>query len=55
MDHYKGYRLGLYLVYGFLRRYATVGLLQLICERSHTSIKNSSGADWPGKGATLPP
>jgi hypothetical protein len=55
LDHYKGYRLGLYLVYCFLRRCATVGLLQLICERSYTSIKNSSGADWPSKSATLPP
>jgi hypothetical protein len=44
-DHCKGYRLGLHLVYGFLRRCATVGLLQHICESSHTSIENSSGAD----------
>jgi len=31
-DHYKGYRLGVYLVYGFLCRCATVGLLQHLCE-----------------------
>jgi len=28
LGHYKGYRLGLYLAHGFLRRRATVGLLQ---------------------------
>jgi|GEM_PF-2989537 len=26
LGHYKGYRLGLYLAHGFLRRRATVGL-----------------------------
>ena len=35
LSHYIGYRLGLYLAYGFLRRRATVGLLQHKCERVH--------------------
>ena len=37
LSHYIGYRLGLYLAYGFLRRRATVGLLQHKCESSCTS------------------
>ncbi len=45
MDHCKGYRLGIYIAQGFLRRSATVGLLKQKRESSCTGIKNSSGAD----------
>ena len=37
LGHYEGYRLCLYLAHGFLRRRATVGLLQHKCKSSCTS------------------